>query len=71
MNKSILIVVIIAVLLTIIAVAKKDKVEIKNCCQVSADQCASGPTVTKDACAEMDGVWSEGQDCNIETGRCE
>ncbi len=42
-----------------------------TCCQVGADSCASGPTVTQEYCElELDGSWVAGA-CNTATGVCE
>ncbi len=47
-------------------------VPVAACCQVSADACASGLTVTEEVCTdELSGTWNLGTRCNPDTGACE
>jgi hypothetical protein len=71
MNKPLSIVIVIALCVAFFVLMKNDKGVATSCCQVSEKACASGVTVTKEACEEMDGIYSDGQECNTDTGRCE
>lgn len=60
---------LIAGVLLVLACAKEDE---GGCCQVEEARCASGPTVTEAYCLEeLNGVWSAGTTCNLDTGACE
>lgn len=69
MNKFIVgaICIAIAVLLVLFKVNPKPVV---GCCKIT-NGCASGETVTTEACEELNGIWNVNTACNTDTGDCE
>ena len=45
---------------------------VSGCCQIGADSCASGPTVTRETCVnKLEGEYCVDKVCNTVTGKCE